>query len=94
MNIFMLILFLVCFIGIVTCLWAMKRTNKVYEFRLSISDLCFKYCNKHIRELDYVSAYDWFWCKETASYNDMLWSTKKLELSSWFDKDSINKLLT
>jgi len=83
-------------LGIFTNLFIV-RTQKVYQFRNYITDLCY---SKSIKDLDnlgvnnYESAYEWFYHKKVPSYDEMLFSFKPLKLENWFDKEDIERLLS
>lgn len=89
-----LIIAILCIVGIIICLWLLKRNNKVYSFRCEITHLCHKYNIRMIDERTYDSsntAYDRFLEKYT--YEDMLFSFKKLTLENWFTEEEIKELV-
>lgn len=79
-----------CVAGLVISIRMLLRNNKVFSFKLLLSELAYEYEMRHLLEQTGISAYEWFANKY--SYEDMMWSFKKLRLEDWYTEEEIYKI--
>lgn len=87
------ILLLGAFVGIcgmVFCLYKIDRSEKVYDFRIKILNMCNDYFFRHIDDKDILSK----WCKPLDKYTfeQMLNSYKPLKMEVWYTDEEIKEL--
>lgn len=74
------------------CIYILYRNKKTYNFRMEISEMCYDYNDRRIKErdLNFKSAYEWFY--EKYSYEKMLYSFKPLKLEVWFTEKELEEI--
>lgn len=73
------------------------RNSKVYNFRYKIIELCSKYDKEvctNIYKFYKNKESSFYWFLHKYSYNQMIYSFKKLNLESWYSKEEINTPIT
>lgn len=78
---------------VVLGIYLIHRNNQTYRLRMKITDICYEYTIKQIRN----GIYDddaMEWCDDQLpSYNKMVWSFhKQSRVEDWLTTEQINKL--
>ena len=69
--------------------WYFMRNNQVCNFRQDVNNMSYWYsCRKNTTD-----GWELFY-EKLPSYNKMFWSFKPLKIDSYFDEDTIAKLLS
>lgn len=83
------IIFMIC------CLFLLFRNLSVYTFRKELLKLTSKYQTRHMMDEKWNKnggAWEWFLGKYT--YDDMMFSFKRLRLESWYTKEEIEEIMS
>jgi len=90
-TIFFIIIITILISGLIYCIYMLERNRKVGAFRNKVNNLAYEYSIRHLGENK--DGWDLSYNK-LPSHDDMLHSFKSLKLESYFDKNTINELLS